>query len=258
MQPTTEYPRAPRIIGITGFKRAGKDSLAAALRPFGYKQIIFAGGLKVMIEALLKNRGFSHDTIERMISGDMKEQPVAGLYAPSFAEAYKMLNALVEFQGGKIISTLDGSHMKYFGGFTPSAAADSLVYTWGPLLEKNGGCTCRWAMQTLGTEWGRVTISDTIWVDATMNAINAEPDRRFVISDVRFLNEAELIVRVGGTVLRVTRPGTGSTDPHPSEVEMTKIVADYTIENDTTREDFAVRATAFYNEVLSQSGANRQ
>lgn len=74
-----------------------------------------------------------------------------------------------------------------------------------PLL---GGKTPRYAMQTLGTEWGRQLVSETLWLDVLERKVRALLDagKNVVISDVRFDNEAALIHKMGGVVVNIVRP----------------------------------------------------
>ena len=57
----------------------------------------------------------------------------------------------------------------------------------------------REAAQKLGTEWGRALDPD-VWVKALERRMRRADDR-FVIADVRFENEAEMIRRRGGILL---------------------------------------------------------
>ncbi len=89
-----------------------------------------------------------------------------------------------------------------------------------------GGQTPRLAMQTIGTEWGRDTICENIWV----NAWNATmPAGDVVCEDVRFPNEAKAIKRAGGVVVRILRGEGDEAVLHPSEVM--EFSADHTISN---------------------------
>jgi len=63
----------------------------------------------------------------------------------------------------------------------------------------------RRAMLTLGTEWGRDLIHPDIWVDTEMDARADDP--RVVFDDVRFPNEHAAILRVGGIIVNIIRPG---------------------------------------------------
>jgi hypothetical protein len=78
------------------------------------------------------------------------------------------------------------------------------------------GNTPRWAMQTLGTEWGRGLMGENFWVEIFRNA--AEQYDTVVVSDVRFPNEVDIITEdMGGVVYRVVKANSGSNDRHPSE-----------------------------------------
>ena len=78
------------------------------------------------------------------------------------------------------------------------------------------GCTPRWAMQTLGTDWGRALIHEDLWVRlAAERAKSLDTD--VVFDDVRFDNEAETIRNMGGTVYGISGRG-GIDGDHPSEV----------------------------------------
>lgn len=85
------------------------------------------------------------------------------------------------------------------------------------------GKSPRQMLQSLGTEWGRDTIHDEIWIRITMNRVASELacGRSVVITDVRFDNEAAAITQAGGEVWRVVRPGWRclgeDAAKHPSE-----------------------------------------
>jgi len=81
-----------------------------------------------------------------------------------------------------------------------------------PLL---AGKTPRYAMQTIGTEWGRGIIHPDLWVGAW--EARAANDNLVVAEDVRFPNEEAAIRRLGGWVIGVERPGREVGSGHPSE-----------------------------------------
>ena len=84
-------------------------------------------------------------------------------------------------------------------------------------IEDLGGVTARHAMQTLGTEWGRTHIDKDFWVKSwTKRHTRDLAQAPVVVTDVRFPNEAETIIRLGGYVVRVER-ATDSQDAHISE-----------------------------------------
>jgi hypothetical protein len=78
-----------------------------------------------------------------------------------------------------------------------------------------GGKTPRWAMQSIGTEWGRHMMDENIWVNAWRRACGDYP--LIVTDDVRFPNEAEAIKAAGGMLVRVVRHEQKDRLVHASE-----------------------------------------
>lgn len=125
--------------------------------------------------------------------------------------------------------------------------------------DERWGTTPRFIMQHLGTEMGR-TIHEDTWVRYAFATIERSrageavdifdesargfvrktfaPDTNWVITDVRFLNEAAAVENGGGQVWKVIRPGMkGDSDTHASEVGVDLIKPTLTIPNDGTLED---------------------
>lgn len=80
-----------------------------------------------------------------------------------------------------------------------------------------GGKSPRFALQTLGTDWGRRMISPDLWVSAVQALIiqhqtraatakKKQPHAGVVIDDIRFPNEWEMVRRLGGSLWRIRRP----------------------------------------------------
>lgn len=61
----------------------------------------------------------------------------------------------------------------------------------------------RYALQLMGTEAGRNVFHTDLWVLSLLRRI--DPAKNYVIADVRFPNEIDLIRAHGGTVIRVKR-----------------------------------------------------
>ncbi len=134
----------------------------------------------------------------------------------------------------------------------------------------------RYALQRLGTEWGRDCYYN-VWVEYAMRTAQqllVDPDdgsvphynrrdglsykplgpwgmsKGVAIPDVRFRNEVDGIRAAGGKVVRLRRPGAGlqgSAGMHASEVEQGGIpdsAFDYIIENDGTLDELRAKAAA--------------
>ena len=112
----------------------------------------------------------------------------------------------------------------------------------------------RFAMQTLGTEWGRETMDQDFWTGIVRRKIKSlvEEGRPVVIDDMRFENEAHMIRELGGaTFVKITRPSAepkigflkGLLGGHKSEGGLEGLTFDLEIVNDfPSRETFYCEA----------------
>lgn len=91
-------------------------------------------------------------------------------------------------------------------------------------------------LQDLGTGV-RDTVGENAWVAALTKQLM--PGVKYVITDVRFPNEAKAITNVGGEVWRVVRPGfdNGLGTDHPSEAFIAELPDQATLVNMGTVED---------------------
>lgn len=101
------------------------------------------------------------------------------------------------------------------------------------------GKTPRYAMQTLGTEWGRALLGDDFWVGLWRQAANdvLESGGSVVVDDCRFPNEAAVVRKMGGDIIRLSGRG-GISGGHSSE--RLDFVPDAVIENDGSIDDLYV------------------
>jgi hypothetical protein len=88
-------------------------------------------------------------------------------------------------------------------------------------VEWLGGKSPRQMLQTLGTDWGRNMVSETIWIDAMRKLIAKQPFGTIIIDDCRFDNEAQMVRDMGGIVILLHRKGVNYTHEHVSEVPIT-------------------------------------
>lgn len=96
------------------------------------------------------------------------------------------------------------------------------------------GLSYRHLAQTLGTEWGRALAPD-FWLRLASGYV-ADTLRFgaacFVVSDVRFANEAAWVRAQGGVIWRIHREGVAPVRAHVSEQELDGIRAEVEIYND--------------------------
>jgi hypothetical protein len=104
------------------------------------------------------------------------------------------------------------------------------------VIDRYWGMSPREILQRVGTECFRIGFDSDVWVKAALRDI--EPGRDYVITDVRFPNEAEAIKDRGGRVIRINRDNArGAGMVHASENALSGWEFDSTINNNGTIED---------------------
>ncbi len=147
-----EVSTLPKLVGLSGYARSGKDTVAAFLvAEYGYRKIAFADRLRNFVLALF----------------------------PSVAEA---VNAV--------------------GGDWDKAKEDPEV---------------RRMLQGVGIA-ARNHIGLDVWITAALRSVHES--ERIVVSDVRFVNEADALAARGGALFRIERPGTKPINSHASEIAL--------------------------------------
>jgi hypothetical protein len=149
----------PTIIGLSGYARAGKDTVGGILvEDHDFTRISFADALKAVL----------YD-----------------------------LDPIIDDPSAYYIATL--------------------VENMGWEAAKQHTPIVRHYLQRLGSAV-RGHVGEDAWVRAALRHV--EPGGRYVITDVRYPNEAEEIKRLGGVIWRVTRPGYGPANEHISETAL--------------------------------------
>jgi len=87
--------------------------------------------------------------------------------------------------------------------------------------------TYRWLLQKLETEVSR-KIDPDIWINSLMN--HYDHSKKWVITDVRFKNEANAIQLRKGIIIKVIRDSEQEIN-HVSETELDSIIPNFTIHN---------------------------
>lgn len=158
----------PRLIGLSGYARSGKDTVAEILGSlYGYERRAFADRLK----------GFVYQ-VNPMLHVETRVQDIVNSKDWEHAKTYN--------EGRRLLIEIGNKAREFFG--------------------------------------------EDVWVNALFSTMSV--DQHYVISDVRYPNEAERIKSMGGVVLRVTRPGVGPVADHISETGLDDYPFDAVIEND--------------------------
>lgn len=92
-------------------------------------------------------------------------------------------------------------------------------------------------MQVLGTEVGRNIFDPDLWVAlGERKILSTMSVGDTVVTDVRFPNEARLIKKHGGVLVRITRPGFGPVNEHVSDRASENWTYDHFVENNQSVE----------------------
>lgn len=97
------------------------------------------------------------------------------------------------------------------------------------------GLTPRFAMETLGTGWGRKMMADKFWTNRWKITVSQHPDG-VVCDDLRFPNEHDTVRELDGILIRIKRPGHKASQL-PTDQAQLALVPDKTVINDGTIED---------------------
>jgi hypothetical protein len=186
------------VIGISGFKGHGKDTLAKLISKHKYYAqncspkdnfhiTAFAAPVKEMLKDIFN---VTHDQLSIQA---LKEKPfenpiVMDDYLSQMSERTKLsLNPL-----NKIALSI------------------------------------RDLMQMFGTDYVR-SVQDNYWIKKWLKEVKNH--KYVIVSDIRFLNEAEAVKSLNGIIVRIFKDDFISHDNHQSESEQEKIKIDYAVRN---------------------------
>lgn len=95
-------------------------------------------------------------------------------------------------------------------------------------------------LQALG-EAGRLTFGEDFWINRALSDAKAD---RIVVTDVRYLNEAEAIRAMGGLLIRINRPGRVASG-HVSETDLLGFEWDEEFDNNGSIQELQQHVVAY-------------
>lgn len=183
------------IIGLTGFAGAGKDTVADLLvAHFGFRKLAFADALRAEV-----SEAFGIE-IAHLVHPSTKNMPIAAL---------AMRKAPRDFLAAVALTV--GNDGRTPAGLLSDAWLDQ---------PRSPRTICQW----WGTEYRR-SVEPRYWTRIVLERITEATrngSSRFVITDVRFPNEADVVHSAGGVVWMITRPGLNlSSTPEGTHISAT-------------------------------------
>ena len=105
------------------------------------------------------------------------------------------------------------------------------------IIDPKWNITPRKAMQFFGTDMMQYKLQELLpnigrkfWINRLMTKL--DPNKKYVISDLRFVHEYEELNKINTFIIKVDRPTNTSIDKHASESEYTNIPVHLFIRND--------------------------
>jgi hypothetical protein len=178
----------PRIIGITGKKFSGKDTLAKYfIDKYGYKRIAFADVLKDICKTIFN---FSDD---QLYGNKKEEEDIYWKITP---------RKVLQFIGTELFRNQIGNILPLIG--------------------------------------------DKIWIESVRKQILLNENQKYIITDIRFQNELDMVTELGGMTMKIRRDNL-VYDTHDSEINISTFIVDHEIENNNTIEELHEKINVFFN-----------
>lgn len=108
--------------------------------------------------------------------------------------------------------------------------------------------TVREFLQKLGTDALRDGLHPNTWVNALMSEY--KPDSKWIITDCRFINEANAVKKENGIIVRINRPGIVPVNSHSSETGLDGYEFDHVIENYGNFNDLVLKVEALLTKYM--------
>lgn len=210
------------ILAIHGQTNAGKDTAAGHLtNSYGYQKVAFADPVKRIAQLLF---AFTDD---QLWGPSALRNEVDVRYTNPVGHDWQYAEDRLHAEGKKVVQ-----HLKEVTTFEENEedAFASLVYWFNWVRKRHSeSLSPRIVIQTLGTEWGRERLSESVWIDylqhvssrlttedglryeATQGLVvdkKAESVEGILASDARFVDELEAIRGWGGAIIKLRRPDT--------------------------------------------------
>lgn len=205
------------IIGLAGYAGTGKDTVARIM------QYINAGDTSgITLQQVLKEEDTHGWWLEAK----------SGWRTKSYAHKLKMTASL-----------LTGIPAYKFN--SQDFKKSNLGVEWGFM-------SVREFLQRLGTDAIRKGLHESTWVNALWSDFG--PTDKWIITDVRFPDEAQAVKDRGGLMYRVTRSNVGAVNNHSSELALDHWKFDGIIKNDSTIEELVTEVSFIMNHLNFKDG----
>lgn len=229
------------IIAINGKKQSGKDMVGKIIQLFfedivsesGYDEelitTLYTSGYLLSLENKWEIKKFA-DPLKKIIS------ILTGCNMAKFeSEEFKTTPLGEDWVVWKLINNDPYDTSEYQSTFSSYEEMESYIEendTWGWEWERIE-LTPRMLLTGIGNDLFRDKLHPKVWVNALMNQYSSH--RKWIITDLRYLNCLEEIRKHKNVTIKVIRPGYSDikSSDHPSETGLDGVDLDYVIFNDS-------------------------
>jgi hypothetical protein len=227
-----------KLIGITGKKQAGKDTVATMLQYLNadkkYTDEEIISNLHKKPTSKFEKRQFAYP-LKKLVSlltgckvSDLEDENFKNSKLPNSWKCYKCIITDGDTETYQIYTDFDEAD-KFIrdANFVKNEIQSNIKDNMDFILDI---CTptYREVLQSIGTNLLRDRLHPNVFVNAMFKDSNINK-KNIIISDVRFLNEAKAIKKRGGIIIKVEKENSESNDTHQSETESDMILSDYVI-----------------------------
>jgi len=173
---------------------------------------------------------------------EIKRRKIIGLYSPAPQSGKTTLaNFLVEnfnFERRSFSTPLKHmvNNLLLFSGIDATTVIQLGSEAKEAPIPLMGNKSYRELCQSLGMDWGRLSVDDGLWVKIALGS-DGDDTRPLVIDDVRFANEYRAILRRGGEIWRISREEATVPNDHPSEGLLEQLSFDRHLTNNGSKQE---------------------
>jgi hypothetical protein len=224
------------IIGINGYSGSGKDAMGKIiqeLQPEKNWQIKkFAGKLKTIASILT---GIPEEKFE---SEEFKKRNLKKCWWTICDEGYQPMTIREFLQKLGTDGLRNGLHEDVWvnalmADYKKTTDLETFMYAKGYNDDR------------------KFNKGDTVSLNSIMEYMSETTFPNWIITDVRFYNEAQFIKEEGGVLIRINRFGVKPVNNHPSETNLDSSSFDYIINNDFSLEDLTKDVQEILNDIYN-------
>lgn len=204
-----------RIVGLMGRRGCGKDTVAKTLVKEGWQRLAYGD---LIYEEVSASFGVAIEFLQDRQRKELPQPEMALIHCKDLIFVQLALK-------------LSGVGRRVRRDFRAGRLARKVKKALKKALSP------RKVLQWWGTEYKRRLVADDYWLRAVRTQIQDSPNTNFVVTDVRYPEEAELLRDLGGVLARVVRPSQAveaidEALAHPTETAMLNYPVDHAFINE--------------------------